>query len=65
MTDALVTNPPDWGSMNQQLMNQWWLGVMQNKSWYATNAAESGSLLDNSIFQSPNDSLVFSMKLAK
>lgn len=65
MGDALVTNPPDWVSMNQQLMNQWWLGVMQNKSWYATNAADSSSLLDNSIFQSPNDSLFFSMKLEK
>jgi 2-polyprenyl-6-methoxyphenol hydroxylase-like FAD-dependent oxidoreductase len=37
MGDALVTRPPNWGAMNQQLTEQWWAEVMQGKSWYATS----------------------------
>lgn len=65
MGDALVTNSPVWESMNQPLMDQWWSDIMQNKSWYATTLTDSGSVLDNSIFQSQNDSSTFSMKLTK
>lgn len=40
MGAALVSDPPDWKSMNQELTQQWWAQVMQGKTWYATAAAE-------------------------
>lgn len=36
MGEALVSNPPNWQLMNQELMCDWWKSVMQGKNWYAT-----------------------------
>ena len=35
MGAALVTNPPNWDTMNQELMDSWWTSIMQGKTWYA------------------------------
>ena len=55
MGDALVTNPPDWTSMNQELTDEWWARVMHKKTWYATSRINGSPLSNNSIF-SPADS---------
>ncbi len=34
----LVTNPIDWGKMDQKMMNNWWSEVLQGKSWYKSKA---------------------------
>lgn len=44
MEDALVTRPPNWDAMNQQLTDQWWAEVMQGKSWYATSIPDTVAL---------------------
>ena len=48
MGAALVTNPPNWDLMNQELMDSWWASIMQGKMWYATSAPSK--LLNHSIF---------------
>ena len=45
---ALVTNPPNWDSMNQKSTDSWWALIMQGKTWYATSA--SSERLNYSIF---------------
>ena len=37
MGAGLVTNPPDWKSMNIESMESWWQQVMNGKNWYATS----------------------------
>lgn len=37
MGEALVTNPPNWENMNENLMDEWWKKVMSGKKWYATD----------------------------
>lgn len=36
MGKALVTESPDWTTMNQTSMDHWWAEIMQGKTWYAT-----------------------------
>lgn len=35
---ALVTDTPDWHLMNQSKMDQWWVDIMKNQTWYAYEA---------------------------
>lgn len=36
MGTSLVVSPPNWDLMNQELMDAWWMKVMQGKNWYIT-----------------------------
>jgi 2-polyprenyl-6-methoxyphenol hydroxylase-like FAD-dependent oxidoreductase len=42
MGEALVTDAPDWQSMGQDQMEEWWKTVMSGKSWYATASKSPG-----------------------
>lgn len=41
MGRGLVTESPDWQQMNQVSTDEWWLTVMQGKTWYATRQVEN------------------------
>ncbi|RJT44173.1 hypothetical protein D6J04_13050 [Legionella taurinensis] len=36
MGDALVMNPPDWQTMDQDRMDAWWTKLMLGHTWFAT-----------------------------
>lgn len=37
MGDGLVTNSPDWSTMDHEKTTQWWNKLMSGKRWYATD----------------------------
>lgn len=62
--EALVTNPPNWKLMDQQLTDEWWAGVIQGKTWYVTSKTDNAALINNSIFL-PNKNKVESSSALK
>jgi len=44
MGNSLVTNVPDWSTMDQESMDRWWEDVMQGRTWYVTDSAHSLTL---------------------